>query len=77
MPVASRSRAVIIDENLHYEDGFQKFDIETKTKPIIISKAHITIKKKSLLKNVLLFNGKKFLRFADLRKELENTKFSN
>jgi len=76
LPVGTRSRSVIIDENLHYEDGFQKFDIETRTKPIIISKAHITIKKKSLLKGVLMFSGKKFLRFSNLRKQLKNTKFT-
>jgi hypothetical protein len=72
LPVGGRSRAVIIDEKLHYEDGFQKFDIETHTKPIIISKAHITIKKKSLLDKVFLFDGKEFVAFDKLNEQLEH-----
>ncbi len=70
LPVGSRSRAFIINEKLHYEDGFQKFEIETQTKPIIISKARITIKKKSLLDRVFLFNGNEFIAFSELKEQL-------
>ena len=74
LPVGSRSRSIIINEKLHYQDGFQKFVIETRTKPIIVSKVHIKIKKKTLLNRVFIFDGTKFLPFIKLKKQLEKTK---
>ncbi len=66
LTVGSRSRSVIIDEKMFYEDEFQKIDIETQTKPIIVSKVHIIIKEQSLLNKTFLFTGKKFIPLKSL-----------
>ncbi|GEM_PF-1141342 len=74
LPVGSHSRSIVINEKLHYEDGFQKFDIETLTKPLIVSKAKIIIKKKTLLNRVLIFDGTKFLPFNKLEEQFKQAK---
>lgn len=58
--VGTRARAVIIDEETEYEDGYQIIHIQTQANPIPISNATVTIKNKALFEKVYIFTGNRF-----------------
>lgn len=58
--VGSRARAVIIDEEMEYEDGYQLIHIQTTANPNPVSKARVRIKNEELLRKVYVFTGNRF-----------------